>query len=467
MTAGPPAHLRVRLHPGVLVRDRGRLLCGGTPFRLIRLSAAGAAVVARWRLGGPVGVAPADRVLASQLLDGGLLLTDPEPASDVTGMTLVVPVRDRVHQVRRCLAALAKCHPGAQIVVVDDGSKCAEAVRALATEHGAIVVRHDVSAGPGAARNAGLAATRTELVAFIDSDVVVDAGCLPRLAAHFDDPAVGAAAPRVLAFAPRATGLAGFETDGSSLDMGRQPAAVGPGRWVPYVPSTALVVRRIAVRDGYDESLRVGEDVDLIWRMIDEGWRVAYDPVATVRHDHRVQPRAFARRRLAYAHSVGPLARRHPAALPAVRLEPWSAAIVLLGVAGCPAAAVTLFGARVAVLRRRLRGRADRPTVLASELVGRATVGTAHGLGHAVRRVWSPLLLVAAPRSALVRRSVLGAIGLRAIGPGRHELRRLPFVLADDALAAVGTWAGCATARTARPLLPAGPRYRGQPQGSP
>ena len=63
MTNPPPAGLRVRLDPDVLVRDRGRLLCGGAPFRIVRLSGAGAAVVARWRAGGPVGDRAGDRAL--------------------------------------------------------------------------------------------------------------------------------------------------------------------------------------------------------------------------------------------------------------------------------------------------------------------------------------------------------------------------------------------------------------------
>ena len=51
---------------------------------------------------------------------------------------------------------------------------------------------------------------------------------------------------------------------------------------VAYVPTAALLVRRAALGDGFDESLRNGEDVDLVWRLIEAGWRVRYEPAVQV-----------------------------------------------------------------------------------------------------------------------------------------------------------------------------------------
>ena len=72
----------------------------------------------------------------------------------------------------------------------------------------------------------------------------------------------------------------------SPLDMGDRPAEVQPGRRVSYVPSAALLVRRSALpEDPFDPALRYGEDVDLIWRLIDAGWRVRYEPGVVVHHE--------------------------------------------------------------------------------------------------------------------------------------------------------------------------------------
>ncbi len=70
----------------------------------------------------------------------------------------------------------------------------------------------------------------------------------------------------------------------SALDMGPDAERGGTGQAVRYVPAAALVVRRSALASGFDPDLRVGEDVDLVWRLRDEGWRVRYEPSVTVFH---------------------------------------------------------------------------------------------------------------------------------------------------------------------------------------
>lgn len=461
----PPASLPVGLAAGVLVRDGGRLLAGGTPFRLTRLSARGAAVVGRWRGGvAPVGDAPGARVLARRLIDAGMLDPAPPPAARLLEVSIVVPVCDRVAELDRCLAAITATAPGVPIKVVDDGSHDPRAIADVARARGAAVVRHDVNLGPAAARTTGLAGTDSALVAFIDSDVVVgpDPHWLHRLLAHFDDPRVGAVAPRVLALrAPRGA-IAAFEARHSSLDMGARGGTVAPGRPTSYVPSTTLVVRRAALPDGgFDAALRVGEDVDFVWRMVAAGWLVRYDPAATVRHDHRLSPGGFAARRRVYAMSIAPLARRHPQALPALRADPMTAAAIALLALRRPRAALGLLAIGTVRLHRQLRERTAHPVRLSLLLAARGSAGSAHGMGHALRRAWSPLVLLLALRRPRALALLAGAELLRLLE--RDAPRRPTDILlgaADDLIAAAGTWEGCLRHRTARPLLPAIRRIR-------
>jgi len=129
-------------------------------------------------------------------------------------------------------------------------------------------------------------------VAFADSDVGVPSSWAAQLLGHFADPCVGAVAPRVRALPPRRGPIGGYEQRHSALDMGPDGGLVAPGLRIPYTPSTVLVVRRSAMGAGFDESLRIGEDVDLVWRLSLAGWRVRYDPGADVWRDHRVRLRA-------------------------------------------------------------------------------------------------------------------------------------------------------------------------------
>jgi len=447
----------------VRVLAGGRVLVGGTPVRVLRLTDAGAAAVRGWRSGGPVGPSPGRRTLARRLLDAGLLSPRPAPVAPGGSLAIVVPVRDRPGELARCLGALCASCPGSPLVVVDDGSADAAAIRAVCAERGAASIRHDAPRGPGAARNRGLAACDAPFVAFVDSDVVASGAWAATLLGHLADPCIGAVAPRILALAPASGAIARYEARHSALDMGPAGGLVAPGRPVSYVPSTVLVVRRAAM-GAFDEALHVGEDVDLVWRLVRGGWRVRYEPAATVRHDHRLRLGEFASRRRQYAGSIGLLARRHPDALPAARLGPWMAAPWALALAGRPAPAAVAVAADIVLLARRLgatAGGGDGRIAgrLAAVLVARGLIGTGFGLAHAVRRAWAPALLLAARRPG-ARRLLVAAYAVPLVQDALAG-RRLPrpadvaLRLLDEAIALAGTWEGCVRHRTARPLLPA------------
>ena len=127
-------------------------------------------------------------------------------------------------------------------------------------------------------------------MAFVDSDCTVPAGWLSGLTWLFDDPSIGAVAPRVRpAGAPhphRARVVDRYGDARSALDLGPDEGEVGPDRAVRYVPTAALVARREAVAavGGFDPGMRVGEDVDLVWRLVEAGWRVRYQPEVAVAH---------------------------------------------------------------------------------------------------------------------------------------------------------------------------------------
>jgi cellulose synthase/poly-beta-1,6-N-acetylglucosamine synthase-like glycosyltransferase len=212
------------------------------------------------------------------------------------------------------------------VIVVDDGSRT--------PVPGAL--RRETSGGPGPARNDGLRRVDTELVAFLDSDANPPHDWIERLTGHFEDPTVAAVAPRV---------------KGKLLDMGDQPAEVRPGTPVPYVPTAAVIMRRSALDENpFDPRLRYGEDVDLIWRLLDQGWRVRYDPSVVVEHeDHHVLKRRFL-----YGTSAAPLKARHPDKLKHLILRPWPVATLALLAARRPRLAAAAYLLQTAQLARLL-----------------------------------------------------------------------------------------------------------------
>src|SRR5215471_21848584 len=252
-----PAGLRLRADPATRVVAGGSVLVGGSPVRVLRLTPAGTRQVSGWFSGTPVPSSGAARRLARRLLDAGIAHPDWGACDGSDGfpgmgdVTVVIPVRDRLEELDRCLAGLRDLP---RVIVVDDASSDPAAIARIASPYGARVVHRAVNGGPGAARNTGLAAADTPLVAFLDSDCVPGPGWLDALLPHFTDPAVGAVAPRIVPHEAGRTWLARYEGSSSTLDMGHRASIVRPGSRVPYVPGAALVVRKEAAGTGFAET---------------------------------------------------------------------------------------------------------------------------------------------------------------------------------------------------------------------
>jgi mycofactocin system glycosyltransferase len=442
------------------VFNGGRTILGGDPPRVLRLAAEGATTV-RELLEGSAADTPGRSALARRLIDAGIAHPRlvPAPVEDVT---VIVPVHDRPSELDRCLAAVG----AGRVLVVDDGSRDADAVAAVCERHGATLLRLAVAEGPAAARNRGLAKVTSELVAFLDSDCLPEPGWLPLLCGALTDPTVGAAAPRIRPLDHAGNGdsngdsgpLARFAADRSPLDLGPHPATVRPGGRVAYVPTAALLARRSVLGDGFDPQLRYGEDVDLVWRIHGGGWRVRYEPAACVRHAEPRRAAGLLRRRFAYGTSAGPLARRHPGRLTPLRLHPRPAAIVGLLLTGYPRSAVLMTGTHVALTARAL-GRVDVPVKAAASLALRGTINSGVAVGRATTMLLPGLLAAGLTR----RRTAPAALALLLAEPARSwarsgrdldPIRWTGLAIADDVAYGAGVWAGALRGHIAAPLLP-------------
>jgi mycofactocin glycosyltransferase len=454
----------VALDRQVLVVDGGTVLFGGAPPRMLRLSADAAALLAD---GGFTVTDRRSATLARRLLDAGIAHPVEAPARTVppaSDVTVVVPVKDRVDGLARLLAALPAGL--AATIVVDDGSADAAGIHAVAERAGAILLRHPEARGPAAARNAGLAAASTPLVAFLDSDVVPQAGWLDPLLARFADPAVALVAPRIVALPPVEGWLSRYEAVRSSLDLGADPALVVPKSRVAYVPSAAMLVRRDAVGAGFDDRMHVAEDVDLVLRLHAADWRLRYEPTARVAHEHRTTLRAWWLRKAYYGTGAAPLSLRHPGSVPPMVLNTWSAAVAVLLLRGRPAAALAALAVAAGAAERLARLLpVQRPHRTAARLIGLGAIGTIAQTADAVTRHYWPVSLAACLVSRRARRTVAviaiaeGVVDWwrRRADPYRPNV--VSYVLArrlDDLAYGGGLWWGAIRHRTLGPLRPVG-----------
>lgn len=458
-----PTGFAVRLSSRTKVCDGGRTLVGGSRGSVLFLSDTATDVLR----GGPVLVASSGTTaaLARSLLDRGFAdpwwPAPPGPDDPVDDVTVVVPVRDRPDDLAALLAALPSSVP---VVVVDDGSRDPGAVARVAAAHRARLVAHEVNRGPAAARNTGLRHVATPYVAFCDSDVVPRPGWLSTLRRHFDDPALAVVAPRILGPARRPDDgwLQRYEQARSSLDLGPAPAAVRQQGVVSYLPSACLVARVAALGDGFDETLRCGEDVDLVWRLLAAGAGVRYEPAAAVRHRHRDRLGPWLGRKLFYGTSAAPLAARHGTAVAPLVLSGWSAVLAGALLAqrrwSVPVALVSLVVATAGTSRRLVRS--QHPVRTSAVLVLEGSLAVGWQTAAALTRHYWPVAAALALGSRAARRALLVAAVTEGLADRRRtgsDLDPLRYVLArrlDDLAYGAGVWLGAFRARSLLALRP-------------
>jgi len=500
-----PSAFGLVLDPATRRLDGGRVLVGGAPLRLLRLTPAGARVVDELATGEPVGPRPGRRRLARRLLDAGLAQPRPSPSRwTPADVTVVVPARAGASEVDTTTAALG---PVGAVIVVDDGSS-----PPLPATAGALLIRHDRPLGPAAARNAGWRQAATALIAFVDADCEPEPGWLEALLPQFADPTVAGVAPRIVSRAALGAPawLVDYESQRSPLDRGRHEARVRPGGPVPYVPSATLLVRTDALSavGGFDERLRFGEDVDLVWRLVEAGWTLRYEPAVTVRHPTRSATTGWLCQRYQYGTSAAPLAARHGDAVTPLRVSVWSAAAWVLVGLGRPVAGTAVAAGTTALLAPRLVG-LEHPWREAARLAGRGHLAAGPSLAEAVRRSWWPLALLLAVAWPRARPGVAAAFLLPPLAdraarrprpgsddpapgpqtddptrrprpgsddptrrpgsddpapgpqtddparrPGTAPLKWVAARLADDLAYGTGVWVGCLRARSAAALRP-------------
>ena len=466
LDAGLPIHGPVAAGTR-LVADRSfewvtdTLVSGGSPWRLFRLTAHGSRVLAAWASGALVSGDPNEGALARRFVDAGLFHPTHRDRAPARGdVDVVVPVRDDPVGLETVLRAL-DASPELRVTVVDDGSLDAEEIATIAASHRAAVVRRDVPGGPGAARNAGFAATTAPLVAFLDADTLPSADWLHGLVPHFEDSSVAAVAPRVRG--PVGDGLRDrFEAAASPLDLGDRPGVVRPGASVPFVPAAALVLRRAALDVPFDESLHVGEDVDMVWRLAASGWLVRYVPAVVVTHAARPSWWGWLTQRFSYGVSAAALEARHGDAAAPLRADPRVLATLVLVLAGRPRAALGVLSWSATSLARQLDGISARggSEGAARQIAVRGTALAAPGLARSTFRTYGPVLVVAAVAFSPLRRPVVAltaaATTVRWLRAGRPA-RPIAFAamsVADDLAYGAGVIAGAVRARRVGALRP-------------
>jgi mycofactocin system glycosyltransferase len=336
--------LTYRLRDGVRIEDApsGPVVVSELPLAVVRVNRAAAALLELTR-GGCAVPELADTLavdeqrvvlLCERLRARGLLEVEPAqiPADiEPPSVSVVIPTKDRASELDACLASLATLDYPAdriEVIVVDDGST--DDTPAVAAAHPCTYVVNQRNRGQSYSRNRGAREASGEILAFLDSDCVASPAWLRELTPFFAWGRVAGVGGLVSGYYD-STRLDRFEQVASSLNLGRRLLLMTDDDSMGYIPTCSLLVRRdayVAV-DGLREDLRVGEDVDLCWRLRAAGHWLVYTPTGEVWHRHRDRFTEMLRQRAVYGTSEPLLLSLHPDKRKTVTVRPLPALTVL------------------------------------------------------------------------------------------------------------------------------------------
>lgn len=224
-------------------------------------------------------------------------------------VSAVICTHNRAGSLRRALASLvAQAQPADELLVIDN-APADDAARSVVHDFPPACYVREPVAGLDFARNRGLEEATGDVVAFLDDDAVAEPTWTQQITDAFErDPRVAAVTGRVEPLALETEAQRLFHANGGfsrGHERIRLPDDAGRplhGRRAPLIAwavsigsGCSLAVRRAAARSlgGFDPALDLGPalpgggDHDLLWRLLEAGWHVVYEPAVLARHEDR------------------------------------------------------------------------------------------------------------------------------------------------------------------------------------
>jgi len=432
----------------------GDTVVAGSPLKIFRFSSAARSVLEAIEKRDEISVAATNTL--HRLIDAGAIhpiLESIKTSLQPSDVTVVIPVHNE--DVLRLNALISKISAAHEVLLIDDGSTIP-----LADINGARVIRREVADGPAAARNTAVDLVTTSITFFLDADTSLADDSWTKLLAHFEDSSVGVVAPRI-ASEPGTTLLHRYEASESPLDLGSEPARIRKNSRVSYVPTAALMIRTDLLREhrGFDESLRYGEDVDLVWRLLEADVVCRYEPAVTVHHSPRASLLDAWKQRVSYGSAAAPLDQRHRGAATPLRINRWSAGAWGTLASGYPLIGLIIGAASTVALERKISSQPDSRQ-LALRLAGRGNIHAGRMIAQAMTRTWWPIALLLSLCSRRARRVTCAAIVLPSLmswftkKPKVDPVSYCALKLADDVAYGTGVWKGVIATRDLGALTP-------------
>ena len=223
-------------------------------------------------------------------------------------VSVVVCAFNEASMIEACLDSLEACdYPDLEVIVCDDGSQ--DATLEIARRFPFKILNLD-HGGLSRARNAGIDAASGDIIAFLDADAACHHQWPYHLALSFEEPGVVASGGPNLPFAD-----AGRVERAVALSPGAPMEVLVSDDRAEHVPGCNMAFRADAVRGigGFDPIYTsAGDDVDVCWKLLDQGGEIAFAPMAQVTHHRRNSVKGYLRQQRGYGRAERLLVPAHP-----------------------------------------------------------------------------------------------------------------------------------------------------------
>jgi len=231
----------------------------------------------------------------------------PPIVTDPPKVSVVICAYNAERTIDACLASLRELrYPNYEVIVVNDGST--DSTREIARRYPEFVLVDQPNMGLSYARNVGAETASGEIVAYTDSDCVVDPDWLTYLLYKFRDGFVAVGGPNL-----------------PPPEDSRIPACVAASPGGPthvllsddvaeHIPGCNMAFRKSVMQEihGFDPTYRAaGDDVDFCWRLQNAGYAIGFSPAAMVWHFRRNTIGAYLRQQMGYGKAEALLYFKH------------------------------------------------------------------------------------------------------------------------------------------------------------
>jgi GT2 family glycosyltransferase len=247
-------------------------------------------------------------------------------------VSVVVCTYNGSRTIRRCLSGLSQLdYPDYEVIVVDDGST--DGTAEIVGRYDEVRLIRTDNHGLSSARNTGMRAATGRIIAYIDDDAWPDPHWLRYLAHTFTtSDHAGVGGPNLVPPDDRPVAQCVAGSPGGPTHV------LLTDRVAEHIPGCNMAFRAELLRGigGFDRRFRIaGDDVDVCWRLQQQGHTLGFHAAAVVWHRRRDSVKGYLRQQFNYGRAEAMLETKWPEKYNAVGHVAWRGRLYGGGYGGC------------------------------------------------------------------------------------------------------------------------------------